>query len=240
MGCVMDAERVVVDLTDAGAADRASVGGKARVLGELATAGFPVPAGVVVTAAALDDRRLAEQPWSRRPRRLGATRFAVRSSGAAEDLPDASYAGLYETYLERARRRPGRRGAAVFRRGRHRAGDGVSPAARRRRGGDGGAGAGDGRPGRRPGWRSPRIRSPATASRRWSPPWPGLGDPLVSGEAVGEEWTVTARHGARMTRPVPAGGAVLTAGQAQAVADLARQVADRYGRPQDIEWAHRP
>ena len=32
-------------------------------------------------------------------RSLGATRLAVRSSAAAEDLPDASYAGLYETYL---------------------------------------------------------------------------------------------------------------------------------------------
>jgi rifampicin phosphotransferase len=30
---------------------------------------------------------------------LGGSRFAVRSSGAAEDLTDASYAGLYETYL---------------------------------------------------------------------------------------------------------------------------------------------
>ena len=27
-------------------------------------------------------------------------RFAVRSSGAAEDLADASYAGLYETFLD--------------------------------------------------------------------------------------------------------------------------------------------
>ena len=33
------------------------------------------------------------------------------------------------------------------------------------------------------------------------------------------------------------GGKVLTARQAQAVADLARKIADRYGRPQDIEWA---
>ena len=37
--------------------------------------------------------------------------------------------------------------------------------------------------------------------------------------------------------PVPVGGTVLTAGQAQAVADLAREIADRYGQPQDIEWA---
>ena len=36
---------------------------------------------------------------------------------------------------------------------------------------------------------------------------------------------------------MPAGGKVLTARQAQAVADLARKIADRYGQPQDIEWA---
>ena len=49
-------------------------------------------------------------------------------------------------------------------------------------------------------------------------------------------WTITTRD-ARMSRPMPVGGKVLTAGQAQAVADLARKVADRYQRPQDIEWA---
>jgi rifampicin phosphotransferase len=67
----------------------------------------------------------------------------------------------------------------------------------------------------------------------------GLGERLVSGEAVGEEWTITARD-ATVTRPTPAAGRVLTAGQAQVVADLARRVADRYGRPQDIEWAVDP
>src|SRR6185437_12938439 len=64
----------------------------------------------------------------------------------------------------------------------------------------------------------------------------GLGESLVSGEAVGEEWTVAAGD-TQMTRPMPTGDRVLTAGQAQAVTNLARQVADRYGRPQDIEWA---
>ena len=64
----------------------------------------------------------------------------------------------------------------------------------------------------------------------------GLGDRLVSGEAVGEEWTIT-RHAATLTRPVRKDLRVLTAGQAQAVADLARRVAERYGRAQDIEWA---
>jgi phosphohistidine swiveling domain-containing protein len=65
---------------------------------------------------------------------------------------------------------------------------------------------------------------------------PGLGDPLVSGEAVGEEWTVTARD-VRTSHPMPTGERVLTAGQARQVAELARTVADRYERPQDIEWA---
>ena len=64
----------------------------------------------------------------------------------------------------------------------------------------------------------------------------GLGDRLVSGEAVGEEWTVTPQA-ATLTRPIRADLPVLAAGQAQAVADLARSVAERYGRPQDIEWA---
>jgi pyruvate,water dikinase len=65
---------------------------------------------------------------------------------------------------------------------------------------------------------------------------PGLGEPLVSGEAAGEEWTFTTAD-ARMTRAMPTGDTVLTAGQARAVADLASRVAGRYGRPQDIEWA---
>ena len=37
-------------------------------------------------------------PWRRRHAASGR-RGAVRSSAAAEDLPDASYASLYETYL---------------------------------------------------------------------------------------------------------------------------------------------
>src|SRR5258706_10873957 len=94
----MDASAEVIDLAEVGTADLARVGGKAAVLGELVAAGFPVPPGWVVTAAALDvdgwDIQLADAA-----RGLGVQRFAVRSSGAAEDLPDASYAGLYETYL---------------------------------------------------------------------------------------------------------------------------------------------
>ena len=94
----MDANAEVFDLAQAAAADRARVGGKARVLGELAVAGFAVPPGLVVTAAAVDIDGW-ERSLEAAARSLGVQRFAVRSSGAAEDLPDASYAGLYETYL---------------------------------------------------------------------------------------------------------------------------------------------
>src|SRR4029453_17191081 len=58
----------------------------------------PVPPGFVVTAAVADDPDLDTQLASVASR-VGGDRFAVRSSGAAEDLSDASYAGLYETYL---------------------------------------------------------------------------------------------------------------------------------------------
>src|SRR6185437_14059279 len=65
---------------------------------------------------------------------------------------------------------------------------------------------------------------------------PGLADSLVSGDAIGEEWTLAAGK-THMTRPMATGDQVLTAGQTEAVADLAREVADRYAGPQDIEWA---
>jgi phosphohistidine swiveling domain-containing protein len=224
----------IFDLAKATTADRARVGGKAGVLGELVAAGFSVPAGLVVTAEALDidgwERSLAAAA-----RRLGAQRFAVRSSAAAEDLPDASYAGLYETYLSvpieglsDAVRRCFAASTA----------ERVSAYHQRHPGGTAGmavlvqamvdpmaAGVAF-------------TAHPVTGDRDQVvvTAVPGLGDPLVSGEAVGEEWTITTRD-TRTSRPVPVGGNVLAAGQAQAVADLARNVADRSERPQDIEWA---
>ena len=102
----MKTNQTVVALAEAGAADRTVLGGKAAVLAELLAAGFPVPAGIVVTTAALDDADL-DTRLACLAGRLGADRFAVRSSAVAEDLPDASYAGLYETYLDRAGHRVG-------------------------------------------------------------------------------------------------------------------------------------
>jgi phosphohistidine swiveling domain-containing protein len=230
----MDGNAMVIMLSEAGTADRISVGRKAGVLGELAAAGFSVPPGLVVTSAAVDVDGW-EASVQAAARRLGAARFAVRSSGAAEDLPDASYAGLYETYLNVG-------------------GDGLAEAVRRcfaaataervsayheRHGGG-------------PVAMAVLVQAmvdpiaagvaftahPVTGDRDQTvvTAVPGLGDPLVSGEAVGEQWTVTARD-VRTSHPMPTGERVLTAGQARQVAELARTVADRYERPQDIEWA---
>jgi pyruvate,water dikinase len=224
----------VFDLAQAATADRATVGGKAGVLGELAAAGFPVPPGVIVTAAALDapgwEASLAAAAGN-----LAAQRFAVRSSGAAEDLPDASYAGLYETYLNVAVDGL----AAAVRQCFAAAGAERVSAYHERHGGATAAmavlvqamvdpiAAG-----------VAFTAHPVTGERDQTviTAVAGLGESLVSGEAVGEEWTVAAGD-TQMTRPMPTGDRVLTAGQAQAVTNLARQVADRYGGPQDIEWA---
>ena len=61
----------------------------------------------------------------------------------------------------------------------------------------------------------------------------GLGERLVSGQGAAEEWVV---RGDRAQRLRQVDGA-LTAGQALAVARLARRVAAAFGTPQDIEWA---
>ncbi len=103
-------------------------GGKGANLGDLLRAGFPVPDGFVVTTAAYDafvaandlDARLAtaDSPDAVQAlfrdadlpaeiadavaggyRSLGEGPVAVRSSATAEDLPDASFAGQQDTYL---------------------------------------------------------------------------------------------------------------------------------------------
>jgi rifampicin phosphotransferase len=111
---------LVRSLDDIGLADIAQVGSKAANLGELKRAGLPVPEGVVITTEALS-RALASAGLdaaaspedveamaldtefvaavSTAIEELGGGPFAVRSSGVAEDLPGASFAGQYETVL---------------------------------------------------------------------------------------------------------------------------------------------
>jgi pyruvate,water dikinase len=136
---------IVTPISDVGADDVGTVGGKGASLGELTAAGFPVPPGFVVTAEAYRDalstagitteleaaldvdpddpeavsdaagrarqvvRDVALSAEVRDAVRTAYERLAgedaesppvaVRSSATAEDLPDASFAGQQETYL---------------------------------------------------------------------------------------------------------------------------------------------
>jgi len=138
-------DKKIVDINELRVDDIPFVGGKGANLGELTSAGFPVPGAFVLTTAAYDsfleksgiiskvekelknidrssDQSLADA--SKRIRALfetcgipddlkkeivsqyrlivpkGTVGFvAVRSSATAEDLPDASFAGQQETYL---------------------------------------------------------------------------------------------------------------------------------------------
>jgi len=224
----------VFRLVEAADLGRALVGGKAAVLAELAAAGFPVPDGFVVTGEARDDPGLDER-LAGEAARLAGERFAVRSSAVAEDLPDASYAGLYETVLDVPAERLGPAARECFAAAdsprvahyrQHRAGGAAGPAmavlvqvmvdA---------AAAG-----------VAFTAHPVTGDRGQTVVTAvgGLGAALVDGRAAGEEWVST---GARATITRRGPSRVLTARQAGAVAALARRVADRFGRPQDVEWA---
>jgi len=80
------------------------VGGKCANLGELTQAGFPVPPGFAVTTAAYE-RDDIEESVAAAYAELGLRvhradpPVAVRSSAIAEDMPDASFAGVQDTYL---------------------------------------------------------------------------------------------------------------------------------------------
>lgn len=79
--------------------DAAPTGGKAYNCASLKQAGFPVPDGLVVLAAAkeADLSDLARHRWF--DRFPADARFAVRSSGIGEDSAGQSFAGIHETLL---------------------------------------------------------------------------------------------------------------------------------------------
>lgn len=234
---MMDANETF-PLLGAARAGQTALGSKAAALNDLSAEGFRVPSGFVVTEEACDrPGRILADALKDAADRIGPGPFAVRSSAAAEDLPGASYAGLYETFLNVTR-------------------DDLEDAVRRclasaahdrvaayesARGASGQA--------------QPAATAMAVLVQQMVQPRaagvaftanpltgdrdetivtavPGLGESLVAGEAVGEQWTVRDRDAA-CTR----NAGTLTQAQALEVAGLARSVAAHAGVPQDIEWA---
>lgn len=78
----------------------ALVGGKAAGLGEMIAAGERVPPGFCVTTTALSSGDVPAREIVEAYERLGGGPVAVRSSATAEDLPEASFAGQQDTYLD--------------------------------------------------------------------------------------------------------------------------------------------
>jgi phosphohistidine swiveling domain-containing protein len=220
-------------LSDVRMADAAEVGGKAAGLGELIAVGARVPDGVVLTAAAAEMPVDEREPLLRAAAdELGAGPFAVRSSGVAEDGAEASYAGMYETVLNvSADELATATGRSISSAGAARVGA-YTPASH---GPDG-----------RMAVIIQRMVAPAAAGvvltadpitgNRGSTVISavrGIGDRLVSGEAIGDEWIVVGGDATPRRQPEHA----LDRRQAIQVASEARRIAAARGAPQDIEWA---
>ena len=246
----------VLSLTDIPQRDIERAGAKAAKLAELARAGFPVPGGFVLTTSAFDRFLDANAPGPdsspeavaaamlptdvaaallAAAEGLGDIPLAVRSSGIDEDLPNASFAGQYESVLDvrgadalqaavrrvfvsafsrrvtayRATQAPQAtvRMAALVQRMIAAEAAGVAFTA-----------------------------NPVTGDRAETviSAVQGSGERLVSGQATPDEWIV--RNQEAMCRARPEGA--IDANQALAVAELALRVEVHFnGTPQDIEWA---
>ncbi len=96
-----DRDTLVVPLRNLDLTWLAQAGGKAAQLGVLFAGGLPVPEGFAVTTAAfrrgLDD--IVAAAILAASDALGPGPVAVRSSATAEDLPQASFAGQQDTFL---------------------------------------------------------------------------------------------------------------------------------------------
>ena len=90
---------MIAPFDSAAAQDPAAAGVKGSTLARLRGAGFPVPDGFIVTAGDADSASVVGQVSALEAAGGGSVRFAVRSSGRAEDSAAASFAGQFETVL---------------------------------------------------------------------------------------------------------------------------------------------
>jgi phosphohistidine swiveling domain-containing protein len=285
VGTVIGLARVDADMVP-------EVGGKAANLGVLLAAGMPVPHGFCVTTAAYGRTAAAagvqpSEPAEQTRGRLESapipgditeailaayaglgedTPVAVRSSATAEDLPEASFAGQLDTYLNVVGPDPlldaVRRcwaslwtDRAVAYRAHHGIGQhsiGIAVVVQEMV--DAGVAG------------VMFTANPLTGRRRETviDAVPGLGEALVSGAVNPDQFTVDAATGEILQRsvgdkrteirPAPGGGtrmlrrqdggwqdggrkACLTDEQVRSLARIGTRAEELYGEPQDLEWA---
>jgi pyruvate,water dikinase len=248
----MHKDQMMLRLDDVAACDRYRTGSKAAVLARLQQAGFAVPDGTVLTTQAFE-AFVASGEMPDAPQACGScaadlraalnvladryrdTAVAVRSSGLAEDLADATFAGQYETVLNVC-------GPTAIKDAVHRCWASLRSAeaeAYREHVGTATVQA-------MAVLIQPMVKATAAGVALGADPFSGdgsralisavrgLADPLVSGVAVPEEWDVTATSAVRRSA---AGPEVLTATQAAAVCTTLRKIEDVLGGPLDVEWA---
>ena len=245
----------ILPLRGVSRSDVARVGAKAANLGELAGVGFLVPEGFVVTADAFErfltvnglDPDSSPETVSTAPLPLeleqairnaliytGEVPLAVRSSGVAEDLAGASYAGQYETFLDvhgldallSAVRKCW---ASAFN---------ARVAAYHAAQAEGKVAA-----------MAVLVQcliqadaagvaftaNPVTGDRNETivNAVKGLGERLVSGQTSPDEWLIRGEEAICQRAPE----AAIDADQARAVAEMAKRVEAHFDSPQDVEWA---
>ncbi|MDA0632053.1 PEP-utilizing enzyme [Nonomuraea sp. MCN248] len=221
----------IVDLSDVDAGMIELVGGKAAGLGELIRAGERVPAGFCLTVESSVSRDLPEDDLAAAYARLGGGRVAVRSSATAEDLPDASFAGQQDTYLDVEGAGPLMDAVRACwdslhtdRAVAYRAAVGVADAAMA--------------------VVVQRMIDPVVAGVLFTADpvtgcraemvvdaAPGLGTAVVEGTVVPDHYVLTHEG------PVRPGGGCLSRERLTELREAGRRLQEHFGAPQDIEWA---
>ncbi len=225
---------------------REDVGGKAASLFRLHALGCRVPSFFVVTADVARnsaDGRLA--PEARQEvlnawQALGGDRFAyaIRSSGAAEDSAENSFAGVYETILqvreadavcaavERCWASQRSAPANVYRESRHvKCDDAMAVIVQRMVEAT---------------WSGVSFTADPTTqalSMMVVNAVQGLGERLVSGVVEPEELRIENKSGKLLERRIPAGKTPFPGHMLSAVVAESKRVAESLGFPQDLEWA---
>jgi phosphohistidine swiveling domain-containing protein len=244
----------VLKLCELSSDDVERVGAKAANEAELLQADFKVPDAIVLTTDAYEYFLKANHIGPRKTRSgilsasipetildalhagiadLGGYPFAIRSSAIAEDLPDASFAGQYETTLNVDSDESLQSAVlncwastlsphvVAYRNKQGLSSSGMAVLVQKMVPADSAGVAFSANP-----VSGDRDEVVINAVR-------GLGERLVSGDATPDEWTAKNGHIQCQRAPEEA----LQADKVKVIAEIARRVESHFGTPQDIEWA---